>query len=89
MARYPNATGFLWTNDDVAISYWKLLQGNTSKLWMPNDPNSKETQRYKYELTTEGLVRLSLPVPLPLCGAVAMPPPCRRGTSLASELPQV
>lgn len=54
MARYPDADGFLWTNDDVMLSYWKLLEADTTKLWMPNDPHSKETRRFKYELVQDG-----------------------------------
>jgi len=61
MARYPDADGFLWTNDDVMLSYWKFIEANKTKLWMPNNPQSKETRRFKYDETTTGHVRQLFP----------------------------
>jgi len=38
MARFPEAEGFLWTNDDVVLNYWNLLRANKSRLWLPETP---------------------------------------------------
>lgn len=39
IARFPEAEGFLWTNDDVVLNYWNLLRANKSKLWLPETPD--------------------------------------------------
>jgi len=51
MARYPEAEGFLWTNDDVIVNYWKFLGADKTKLWLPNDPSSSETRHFPYDDT--------------------------------------
>lgn len=33
MKEHPDAEGYLWTNDDVALNYWKLRGANKSKIW--------------------------------------------------------
>jgi len=30
---HPDAEGYLWTNDDVALNYWKLRGANKSRIW--------------------------------------------------------
>lgn len=53
MARFPEAEGFLWTNDDVIVNYWNFLKADKTKLWLPNDPSSSETRHFPYDDTVE------------------------------------
>jgi hypothetical protein len=46
MARYPEAEGFLWTNDDVVINYWNLVGADKTKLWLPNNAEHNSNVRW-------------------------------------------
>jgi len=59
MARFPDADGFLWTNDDVMLNYWNLLQADKTKLWLPNDPHSSEVRHFPFDDTTDMAVPVS------------------------------
>lgn len=53
MARFPDAEGFLWSNDDVIINYWNLLGANKSRIWLPNDQASPETRFFPIDNDTQ------------------------------------
>lgn len=53
MRRYPEAAGFLWTNDDVVVNYWRLVGANKTKLWLPNNPDKYEYQIFDLDPSKE------------------------------------
>lgn len=53
VADFPDADGYMWTNDDVAINYWKLLKGDLSKLWLTNAPDHPESRYFPFDLKAQ------------------------------------
>lgn len=53
MRRYPEAAGFLWTNDDVVVNYWRLVGANKTKLWLPDNPDKYEYQVFELDPSKE------------------------------------
>jgi len=82
IADFPDADGYLWTNDDVALNYWKLLDANMSKLWLTNDPKHPESRYFPFYLTTTTLLLHSVVALLPKCCLRHMDSGCAEGSAL-------